>query len=57
VEKALNRAERAAKAGDKDAIARKPVLAKLRAGADEGKPARSLGLDAEEKHWSATCSC
>jgi ribosome-binding ATPase len=48
VEKALNRAERSAKAGEKDAIARKPVLAKLQAGLNEGKPGRALGLDEEE---------
>ena len=49
VEKALNRAEKEAKAGNKDAIARKPVLQRLRAGLDEGKPARALGLSAEER--------
>ena len=49
VEKALNRAERAAKGGDKDAAARKPVLAKLQAALSEGKAGRSAGLDEEEK--------
>ncbi|KAF1708777.1 redox-regulated ATPase YchF [Pseudoxanthomonas kalamensis DSM 18571] len=49
VEKALNRAERAAKGGDKDAIARKPVLEKLRAALNDGKPARGIGLDEEEQ--------
>ncbi len=49
VEKALNRAERAAKANDKDALAKKPVLQKLAVGLNEGKSARSLGLDEEEK--------
>ncbi|WP_329742733.1 redox-regulated ATPase YchF [Dyella sp. A6] len=49
VEKALNRAERAAKANDKDALAKKPVLQKLAAGLNEGRTARSLGLDDEEK--------
>jgi GTP-binding protein YchF len=49
VDKALNRAEREAKTGNKDAVARKEVLAKLRAGLDQGRPARSLGLTAEEK--------
>ncbi len=48
VEKALNRAERSAKQGEKDAIARKPVLAKLQAALNEGKPGRSVGLDEEE---------
>ena len=49
VEKALNRAERAAKANDKEALAKKPVLQKLAAGLNEAKSARSLGLDDEEK--------
>jgi GTP-binding protein YchF len=49
VEKALNRAERAAKANDKEALAKKPVLQKLAAGLNEGKGARSLGLDEDEK--------
>jgi ribosome-binding ATPase len=49
VDKALNRAERAAKANDKEAMARKPVLQKLSIGLNEGKSARSLGLDEEEK--------
>src|SRR5690606_8899589 len=49
VEKALNRAERSAKAGEKDAIARKPVLQKLHAGLSDGKPGRALGLDEEER--------
>jgi ribosome-binding ATPase len=49
VEKALNRAEKLAKSGDKDAQARKPVLTKVREALDQGKPARVAGLDAEEK--------
>ncbi|MET0717633.1 MAG: redox-regulated ATPase YchF, partial [Pseudoxanthomonas sp.] len=48
VEKALNRAERSAKQGEKEAIARKPVLAKLRAALNDGKPGRTVGLDEEE---------
>ena len=48
VEKALNRAERSAKQGEKDAIARKPVLAKLQAALNDGKSGRSVGLDEEE---------
>jgi len=47
--KALDRATRAAKANDKDALARKPVLEKLSAVLDQGRSARSAGLDAEEK--------
>ena len=49
VEKALNKAERAAKANDKDALAKKPVLQKLVDALSAGKSARSIGLDAEEK--------
>ncbi|MGN6313291.1 MAG: redox-regulated ATPase YchF [Rhodanobacteraceae bacterium] len=49
VDKALQRAERAAKANDKEALAKKPVLQKLAAVLNEGKPARGAGLDAEEK--------
>jgi GTP-binding protein YchF len=47
--KALDRATRAAKANDKDAMAKKPVLEKLRVVLDQGKSARSACLDAEEK--------
>ena len=49
VDKALNRAERAAKANDKEAVAKKPVLQKLAAGLNEGRSARSLGLDEDER--------
>ena len=49
VEKALNKAERAAKANDKDALAKKPVLEKLVAALSAGQSARSIGLDSEEK--------
>jgi ribosome-binding ATPase len=49
VEKALQRVEKQAKAGDKDAAVKKEVLARLRAGLDQGKPARALGLSAEDK--------
>lgn len=48
VEKALLRAEKAAKAGDKEAIARKDVLQRLRGGLDAGRSARSLALSREE---------
>ncbi len=47
--KALDRANRAAKANDKEALARKPVLERLAAALDQGRSARSAGLDAEEK--------
>ena len=49
VEKALNRAEKEAKAGNKDAIFKKEVLARLKAGLNEGRSARSLGLSNEDK--------
>lgn len=48
VEKALNRAERAAKSGDKEAIVRKPILEKLAQVLDQGKPARSAQLSVDE---------
>ena len=49
VDKALQRVERAAKANDKEAIAKRPVLQKLAKGLNEGKSARALGLDDDEK--------
>jgi ribosome-binding ATPase len=49
VERALARAEKGARAGEKEATIKRDVLAKLRAGLDDGRAARSLGLTAEEK--------
>ncbi|HET7561407.1 MAG TPA: redox-regulated ATPase YchF [Rhodanobacteraceae bacterium] len=49
VEKALARVEKAAKANDKDAVAKRPVLEKLRAALNEGNAARSLALDDDER--------
>jgi len=49
VDKALNRVERAAKANDKEALAKRPVLQKLAAILNEGRPARAAGLDDDEK--------
>jgi len=49
VDKALNRVERAAKANDKEALAKKPVLQKVQALLNEGKPARAANLDSDEK--------
>jgi GTP-binding protein YchF len=49
VEKALNRYERAAKAGDKDAALRRDLLTRVRAHLDQGKPVRGMGLDADER--------
>ena len=48
VEKALNKVERAAKANDKEALAKRPVLQKLAAALNEGKPARAVDLDEDE---------
>jgi len=49
VEKALNRSERTAKTGDKDAIAKTEVLRRVRAHLDQGKPARSLALSEDDR--------
>ena len=49
VEKGLQRAERAAKSGDKEAKARAEVLGRLRTGLDAGTPARALGLSEDDK--------
>jgi GTP-binding protein YchF len=49
VERGLQRAEKASKAGDKDAIRQRELLKKLKAHLDAGKPARSLIKDAEER--------
>ena len=49
VDKAIARFERVAKSGDKDAKAKIDVLGKLRAALDQGKSARSVALDEEEK--------
>ena len=49
VEKALNRVERAAKANDKDAIARRPGLQKIQAVLNEGRPARSADLSDDDR--------
>jgi ribosome-binding ATPase len=49
VEKALQRAERSAKTGDKDAKVRVEVLARVRAALDTGKPARALDLSDDDR--------
>jgi GTP-binding protein YchF len=49
VEKALNRAEKMAKANDKDAIVKKRVLTVLRDHLNTGKSARSAGLTPEDQ--------
>ena len=49
VEKAHNRYERAAKAGDKGAIIRRDLLVLVRSHLDTGRPARAMDLTDEEK--------
>ncbi|PKM05980.1 MAG: redox-regulated ATPase YchF [Gammaproteobacteria bacterium HGW-Gammaproteobacteria-4] len=49
VEKALFRAEKASKAGDKDAMARRDVLQRVRAALDQGICARAQDLSTEDK--------
>ena len=53
VERGIQRAEKAAKAGDKDAIRLREVLKKLRDHLDSGQPARSLIKDADERRMLA----
>ncbi len=47
VTKALDRAQRAAKTGDKQVLLRKALLERVHAQLDAGKPIRAMGLDAE----------
>ncbi len=49
VEKALQRETKLAKSGNKDAIKLMALLEMTRAHLDQGKPARSLGLDKEQQ--------
>lgn len=49
VEKALIRAEKAARAGDKEAAAKRDVLSRLRAALDQGQSARSVPMEPEER--------
>ncbi|MGY0506038.1 redox-regulated ATPase YchF [Luteimonas sp. e5] len=49
VDKAIARYERVAKSGDKDARARIEVLNLLREALDQGRPARSVALDDEQR--------
>jgi GTP-binding protein YchF len=48
VEKALDRAQRMAKTGDKKILGRKELLERVRDQLDAGKPVRAMGLDVEE---------
>jgi hypothetical protein len=49
VEKAHSRAEKAAKAQDKDAVKLRDVLGRVRAVLNEGRPARALELDENDR--------
>src|SRR5262249_27584502 len=49
VEKRLERTGKLAKGGDKEALAEIEILQRLRQGLNEGIPARSQGLDADQK--------
>lgn len=49
VERSLARAEKSAKAGDKEAIMKRDVLTRVRAHLDAGHPVRSLALDASDR--------
>jgi GTP-binding protein YchF len=53
VERGLQRAEKAAKAGDKDAVRLRELLKKLREHLNSGQPARSLIKDPEERRLLA----
>jgi GTP-binding protein YchF len=48
-EKGLQRAEKAAKTQDKDAIRARDVIRRVRDALNEGRPARALGLDDQER--------
>ena len=49
VEKALDRAAKASKAGDKEALRRRSLLERVKAQLDQVRPARALGLTEEEE--------
>ncbi|HWG00212.1 MAG TPA: redox-regulated ATPase YchF [Steroidobacteraceae bacterium] len=49
VEKALDRAAKASKAGDKDALRRRGLLERVKAQLDQVRPVRALGLTEEEQ--------
>lgn len=50
VEKALQRVEKIAKSGNKDAVLQKEVFSKVLKGLNEGLSARAVNLTADEKH-------
>jgi len=49
VEKALDRAAKASKAGDKEALRKRALLERVKAQLDQVRPARALGLTEEEQ--------
>ena len=49
VERALTRVEKVSKAGDKDAIRLRELLKRIRVHLNQGRPARSLAIDAAER--------
>jgi len=49
VERGLQRAEKASKAGDKDAIRLRDLLKRVREHLDAGRPARTLAIDSAER--------
>jgi len=49
VEKALDRAAKASKAGDKDALRKRALLERVKSQLDEVRPVRALGLTEEEQ--------
>ncbi|MDS4041902.1 MAG: redox-regulated ATPase YchF [Candidatus Competibacter sp.] len=51
VEKALQRAEKVAKAGGREALERKALLERVQAHLDSGAPLRTLALAIEEHEW------
>ncbi|HKV97142.1 MAG TPA: redox-regulated ATPase YchF [Gammaproteobacteria bacterium] len=51
VSRAVDRNARVAKSGDKQALARQQVLETLQAHLNQARPARALGLNAEDRAW------
>jgi GTP-binding protein YchF len=49
VEKAVDRAAKAAKAGDKDAVRKRNLFTRIRTHLNEGRPARSASLSTEDR--------
>ncbi|CAL1241646.1 redox-regulated ATPase YchF [Candidatus Methylocalor cossyra] len=51
VDRALQRAAKASKSGNRDELVRKALLEKVLAHLDAGRPVRALPLGDEERHW------